>query len=247
MSPCEYIRPQPFNLCKKVTRHIVADAHPKPAAHRKQRIQETLTDPADLPERRWGGQKDTLPAEWLEMKEEARLAAEEISALSGKPRAVVAEYYNGTPPDEIARQLGMSKAAVRQNLARRHSARDSATLAASAPSAACVLRRRSERRHDREGLYRREGFRHLYDNYPSPRKKASRSRAGRPDQVSAMGRKRRAVGECREGLGAGRGRGSSREETLQKLVANAAARAVNVARKRAEIAEREAADRADER
>jgi hypothetical protein len=62
-----------------------------------------------------------------------------------------------------------------------------------------------------------------------------------------MGRKRRAVGECREGLGAGRGRGSSREETLQKLVANAAARAVNVARKRAEIAEREAADRADER
>jgi len=40
---------------------------------------------------------------------------------------------------------------------------------------------------------------------------------------------------------------SSREETLRQLVANAAARAANVARKRAEIAEREAADRADER
>jgi hypothetical protein len=37
---------------------------------------------------------------------------------------------------------------------------------------------------------------------------------------------------------------SSREETVRKLVANAAARAANVARKRAEIAEREAADRA---
>ena len=40
---------------------------------------------------------------------------------------------------------------------------------------------------------------------------------------------------------------SSREETVQKLVANAAARAVNVTRKRAEIAEREAADRAEDR
>ena len=39
----------------------------------------------------------------------------------------------------------------------------------------------------------------------------------------------------------------SREETLRKLVANAAARAANVARKRAEIAEREAADRTSER
>jgi ribosomal protein L12E/L44/L45/RPP1/RPP2 len=40
---------------------------------------------------------------------------------------------------------------------------------------------------------------------------------------------------------------SSREETLRKLVANAAARAANVAHKRAEIAEREAADRAEDR
>jgi len=40
---------------------------------------------------------------------------------------------------------------------------------------------------------------------------------------------------------------SSREETLRRLVANAAARAANVARKRAEIAEREAADRAEDR
>ena len=39
---------------------------------------------------------------------------------------------------------------------------------------------------------------------------------------------------------------SSRGETLQKLVTNAAARAANVARKRAEIAEREAADRAED-
>lgn len=108
----------PHAWFKKVTRQIVADAHPKPTAHRRHRVQETLTDPADLPERRWGGQKDTLPAEWLEMKEEARLAAEEISALSGKPRAVLAEYYNGTQPEEIARQLGMSRAAVRQSLAR---------------------------------------------------------------------------------------------------------------------------------
>lgn len=37
---------------------------------------------------------------------------------------------------------------------------------------------------------------------------------------------------------------SSSEETVRRLVANAAARAANVARKRAEIAEREAADRA---
>jgi hypothetical protein len=37
---------------------------------------------------------------------------------------------------------------------------------------------------------------------------------------------------------------TSREETIRKLVANAAARAANVARKRAEIAEREAADKA---
>jgi Arc/MetJ family transcription regulator len=36
---------------------------------------------------------------------------------------------------------------------------------------------------------------------------------------------------------------SSREETVRKLVTNAAARAANVALKRAEIAEREAADR----
>jgi hypothetical protein len=40
---------------------------------------------------------------------------------------------------------------------------------------------------------------------------------------------------------------SSREETVRKLVANAAARAVNVTRKRAEIAEREAADKAADR
>jgi hypothetical protein len=40
---------------------------------------------------------------------------------------------------------------------------------------------------------------------------------------------------------------SSREETVRRLVANAAARAANVAGKRAEIAEREAADRAPER
>ena len=39
----------------------------------------------------------------------------------------------------------------------------------------------------------------------------------------------------------------SREETLRKLVANAAARAANITRKRAEIAERGAADRASER
>lgn len=103
---------------KKVTRQIAADAHPKPAAHRKRRVRETLTDPAELPERRWDRTNGVLPAEWLEMKEEARLAAEEISALSGKPCAVMTEYYNGAPHEEIARQLGMSIAAVRQNLAR---------------------------------------------------------------------------------------------------------------------------------
>jgi DNA-directed RNA polymerase specialized sigma24 family protein len=48
----------------------------------------------------------------------SRLAAEEISVLSGKPREVMAEYYNGTPYEEIARLLGMSMAAVRQNIAR---------------------------------------------------------------------------------------------------------------------------------
>jgi DNA-directed RNA polymerase specialized sigma24 family protein len=78
---------------KKVTRQIIADTHPKPAAHRKRRVRETLTDPAELPERRWDRAKGILPAEWLEMNEEARLAADEISALSGKPRAVMAEYY----------------------------------------------------------------------------------------------------------------------------------------------------------
>ena len=103
---------------KKVMRQIVADAHPKPTAHRKRRVRETLTDPAELPERRWDRTKDILPAEWLEMKEEDRLAAEAISALSGKPRAVVAEHYNGASHEEIARLLGMSMAAVRQNLAR---------------------------------------------------------------------------------------------------------------------------------
>ena len=103
---------------KKVTCQIIADAHPKPTAHRKRRVRETLTDPAELPERRWDGAKGILPAEWLEMKEEARLAAEEISVLSDKPRAVMAEYYNGAPHQEIARRLGMSMAAVRQNLAR---------------------------------------------------------------------------------------------------------------------------------
>jgi RNA polymerase sigma factor (sigma-70 family) len=103
---------------RKVTRQIVADAHPRPTAHRKRRVRETLTDPAELPERRWDRAKDILPADWLEMREEARLAAEEISALSGKPRAVMAEYYNGAPCEEIARRLGMSIAAVRQNLAR---------------------------------------------------------------------------------------------------------------------------------
>jgi RNA polymerase sigma factor (sigma-70 family) len=103
---------------KKVTRQIAADAHPKPAAHRKRRVQETLTDPAELPERRWDRARGILPAEWLEMKEEALLAAEEISALSGKPRAVMAEYYSGAPYEEIARLLGISAAAVRQNLAR---------------------------------------------------------------------------------------------------------------------------------
>ena len=103
---------------KKVARQIAADAHPKPAAHRKRRVQETLTDPAELPEGRWNREEGTLPAEWLEMKEEARLAAEEIGALSGKPRAVMAEYYSGTALEEIAQLLGMSNAAVRQNLAR---------------------------------------------------------------------------------------------------------------------------------
>jgi len=103
---------------KKVTRQIAADDHPRPAAHRKRRVRETLTDPAELPERRWDREKGALPAEWLEMKEEARLAAEEIGALSGKPRAVMAEYYDGTPYEEIARLLGMSMAAVRQNIAR---------------------------------------------------------------------------------------------------------------------------------
>jgi hypothetical protein len=38
---------------------------------------------------------------------------------------------------------------------------------------------------------------------------------------------------------------TSGEETLRKLVANAAARAANIARKRAEIAAREAADRSE--
>lgn len=103
---------------KKVTRQIVADAHPKPAAHRKRRVRETLTDPAQLPERRWDRTKAILPAEWLEMKEEARLAAEEISSLSGRPRAVMAEYYDGASYEEIARQLGMSMAAVHQNITR---------------------------------------------------------------------------------------------------------------------------------
>src|SRR3569833_1956986 len=103
---------------KKVTRQIVADAHPKPTAHRKRRLPETLTDPAELPERRWDRVEGALPAEWLEMKEEARLAAEEISALYGKPRAVMAEHYDGVPHEEIARRLGLSMAAVRQNLAR---------------------------------------------------------------------------------------------------------------------------------
>jgi hypothetical protein len=40
---------------------------------------------------------------------------------------------------------------------------------------------------------------------------------------------------------------SSREETVRRLVANAAERAANVARKRAEIAEREAAEKAADR
>ena len=59
-----------------------------------------------------------LPAEWLEMKEEARLVAQEIGALPEQARAVMAEYYSGVPCEEIARRLGMSVAAVRQNLAR---------------------------------------------------------------------------------------------------------------------------------
>jgi RNA polymerase sigma factor (sigma-70 family) len=103
---------------KKVTRQIVADAHPKPTAHRKRRVRETLTDPAELSEQLRGCSGQTFPSEWLEMKEEARLAAEEISALSGKPREVMAEYYSGAPHEEIARLLGMSVGAVRQNLAR---------------------------------------------------------------------------------------------------------------------------------
>lgn len=103
---------------RKVMRQIVADAHPKPAAHRKRRVRETLIDPAALPERQWDRAMGILPAEWLEMKEEARLAAEEICALPEKPRAVMAEYYSGVPREEIAQRLGMSGAAVRQNLAR---------------------------------------------------------------------------------------------------------------------------------
>lgn len=102
---------------KKVMRQILADAHPKPDAHRKHRVLETLTDPAELPDRpehRGSG----LPAEWLEMKEEARLVAQEIGALPEKSRAVMAEYYSGAPCEEIARRLGMSVVAVRQNLAR---------------------------------------------------------------------------------------------------------------------------------
>ncbi|WP_433464159.1 RNA polymerase sigma factor [Spirillospora sp. CA-128828] len=103
---------------KTVTRQIVADAHPKPTAHRKRRVRETSTDPAELPERRWDRAEGALPAEWLEMKEEARLVAEELSALPAKPRAVMAEYYDGARHEEIARLLSMSMAAVRQNLAR---------------------------------------------------------------------------------------------------------------------------------
>jgi RNA polymerase sigma factor (sigma-70 family) len=103
---------------RKVTYQIVADAHPKPSAHRKRRVRETLTDPTELPDRRWDRTEGTLPADWLEMKEEERLAAEEIGGLSGKLRAVMAEHYDGAPQEEIARLLGMSMAAVRQNLAR---------------------------------------------------------------------------------------------------------------------------------
>lgn len=108
----------PHAWFRKVMRQIVADAHPKPGAHRKRRVRETPTDPAELPEQRWDRADGILPADWLEMREVDQLAAEEISTLSGKPRAVMAEFYNGAPPEEIAQLLDMSMAAVRQNLAR---------------------------------------------------------------------------------------------------------------------------------
>jgi RNA polymerase sigma-70 factor (ECF subfamily) len=103
---------------KKVMRQILADAHPKPDAHRKHRVLETLTDPAELPDRPEHHGSGILPAEWLEMKEEARLVVQEIGALPEKSRAVMAEYYSGVPCEEIARRLDMSVVAVRQNLAR---------------------------------------------------------------------------------------------------------------------------------
>ena len=108
----------PHGWFKIVTIQIVADSHPKSTAHRKQRVRETLTAPPEMPEQSWDRHEWTLPAEWAELKEEQRLAAEEIGTLSGKPRMVMAEHYSGTPHKEIARLLGISTAAVRQNLAR---------------------------------------------------------------------------------------------------------------------------------
>jgi RNA polymerase sigma factor (sigma-70 family) len=108
----------PHGWFKVVAIQIVADSHPKSTAHRRHRVRETLTEPSDLPEQPWDRREWTLPAEWVELKEEQRLAAEEIGTLSGKPRKVMAEHYSGTPHEEIAQLLGISLAAVRQNLAR---------------------------------------------------------------------------------------------------------------------------------
>ena len=83
------------------------------------------------------------------------------------------------------------------------SARTLSPQAVSAPSAARVPQSRPERRHDREWFYYREGFLHLYDNYPSPGRKASRSRANPADQVGAEGRKRCPVSFGKQGLGRG--------------------------------------------
>ncbi len=108
----------PHGWFRVVTTQIVADSHPKSTAHRKHRVRETLTAPSELPEVSWDRREWTLPADWAQLKEEQRLAAEEIGTLSGKPQKVMAEHYSGTPHEEIAQLLGISLAAVRQNLAR---------------------------------------------------------------------------------------------------------------------------------
>ena len=107
----------PHGWFKIVTIQIVADSHPKSTAHRKQRYVKRSPRLLRCPNSRGTATNGPFLRNGRNQRR-AAVGRGRDRTLSGKPRMVMAEHYSGTPHKEIARLLGISTAAVRQNLAR---------------------------------------------------------------------------------------------------------------------------------